>query len=91
MFLKMRLPATTALVALAQPALALEKFTFQTSWKAQAEHGGYYQAIGKGYYAACGLDLTIRQGGPGIDPAQLLAGGARRCDDRLAERCGLSS
>ena len=27
-------------------------------------------------YKDCGLDLTIRQGGPGIDPAQLLVGGA---------------
>ena len=55
---------------------AAEKLTFQMSWKAQAEQGGYFQAAAKGYYKDCGLDLTIRQGGPGIDPAQLLVGGA---------------
>lgn len=55
---------------------AQEKVSFLTSWKAQAEHGGYYQAFVKGYYKDCGVDLTIRQGGPGIDTAQLLVGGA---------------
>jgi NitT/TauT family transport system substrate-binding protein len=55
---------------------AADKMTFMMSWKAQAEHGGYFHALAKGYYSACGVDLTIRQGGPGIDPAQLLAGGA---------------
>ena len=57
-------------------AAAQEKVTFLTSWKAQAEHGGYYQALVKGYYKDCGVDMTIRQGGPGIDPAQLLTGKA---------------
>ncbi len=55
---------------------AADKLTFQMSWKAQAEQGGYFQAVARGYYKDCGLDLTIRQGGPGIDPAQLLVGGA---------------
>jgi len=64
------------LAACAMPAMAQEKVTFLTSWKAQAEHGGYYQALVKGYYKACGVDMTIRQGGPGIDPAQLLTGKA---------------
>lgn len=57
-------------------AHAQEKVTFLTSWRAQTEHGGFYQALAKGYYKACGVDMTIRQGGPGIDPAQLLTGGA---------------
>ncbi len=66
-----------ALLALsATHSVAQEKVTFMTSWKAQAEHGGYYQALVKGYYKECGVDLTIRQGGPGIDPAQLLTGNA---------------
>jgi NitT/TauT family transport system substrate-binding protein len=60
----------------AAPAIALEKLTFQMSWKAQAEQGGYFQAVAKGFYKDCGLDLIIRQGGPGIDPAQLLVSGA---------------
>ena len=40
-------------------AFANEKVTFGTNWLAQAEHGGYYQAVADGTYAACGLDVTI--------------------------------
>lgn len=47
-----------------------------TSWRAQAEHGGYYQAVVKGFYRECGVDLSIRMGGPGIDTAQMLTGRA---------------
>jgi NitT/TauT family transport system substrate-binding protein len=57
-------------------AVAAEKATFLMSWKAEAEHGGYYDALVKGYYSDCGVDMTIRQGAPGVDPAQLLAGSA---------------
>jgi NitT/TauT family transport system substrate-binding protein len=55
---------------------AAERLSFMTTWRAQAEHGGYYQAVAKGFYQACGVDLTIRQGGPGVDGKQLLVGGA---------------
>ena len=55
---------------------ALTKITFVTDWKAQAEHGGFYQGIAKGIYKAHGIDLQIRQGGPDINVPQLLAGGA---------------
>lgn len=41
-----------------------EKVTFGTSWVAQAEHGGYYQALADGTYAKHGLDVTIVPGGP---------------------------
>ncbi len=60
----------------AVPAAALERITFATDWKAQAEHGGFYQAAAKGYYAARGLDVTIRQGGPGVNIPQLMGAGA---------------
>ena len=43
---------------------SLEKVTFGTSWVAQAEHGGYYQAFADGTYAKYGLDVTIIPGGP---------------------------
>ena len=43
---------------------SLEKVTFGTSWVAQAEHGGYYQAFADGTYARYGLDVTIVPGGP---------------------------
>jgi len=74
-----RLASSLALVAALfapQIAQAQEKMTFLSSWRAQAEHGGYYQAVAKGMYRACGLDVTIRMGGPGTDAKALLAGGA---------------
>jgi NitT/TauT family transport system substrate-binding protein len=60
-----------------QPAAAADtKITFVTDWKAEAEHGGFYEAEALGLYKKEGLDVTIRQGGPGIDNMQLLAAGA---------------
>ncbi len=43
---------------------ALVKVRFQTDWFPQPEHGGYYQALAKGFYAAEGLDVEILPGGP---------------------------
>lgn len=57
------------------PAHAAEKLIFGTDWRAQAEHGGFYQALAKGFYAARELTVEIRQGGPQINHAQLLAAG----------------
>ena len=56
-------------------AMAAEKLTFGTDWRAQAEHGGFYQALATGLYEAKGLTVEIRQGGPQINHAQLLAAG----------------
>src|SRR3569833_4493338 len=61
--------------AMAQPA-PRTKITFVTDWKAQAEHGGFYQALAEGLYAKRGLDVKIVQGGPEVNVPQLLAGGA---------------
>src|SRR5689334_20223907 len=61
--------------AAAGPALAQDKVTFGTDWKAEAEHGGYYQAIATGIYKKYGLDVTLRPGGPQVNHAQLLAAG----------------
>lgn len=47
-----------------------------TDWRAQAELGGYYQALATGEYAKRGLDVTLIQGGPGVNVPQLLATGA---------------
>jgi NitT/TauT family transport system substrate-binding protein len=41
------------------------KAILQTDWFPQAEHGGYYQALAKGFYAEAGLDVEIWPGGPG--------------------------
>jgi NitT/TauT family transport system substrate-binding protein len=54
----------------------LTKIIFYTDWKAQAEHGGYYQALALGYYKRAGLDVVIRAGGPQTDNSRLLAAGA---------------
>jgi len=54
----------------------LVKITFVTDWRAQAEHGGFYQALAKGYYEEEGLDVTIRPGSPSINVPQLLASGS---------------
>lgn len=64
-----------ALALAAAPAAALTPVTFGTNWVPQAEHGGYYQALADGSYAACGLDVTILPGGPQVNNrAQLIAG-----------------
>ena len=64
-----------ALISLAGVAQALDQVTFGTNWKAQAEHGGFYQAMASGIYKKHGLDVTIRPGGPQVNHAQLLAAG----------------
>jgi ABC-type nitrate/sulfonate/bicarbonate transport system substrate-binding protein len=67
--------AGLAVLTLGDAASALDKVTFGTNWKAQAEHGGYYQAVADGTYAKHGLDVTVRQGGPQVNHSQLLAAG----------------
>lgn len=56
--------ALAAGIAFAGPALALDKVAFGTNWVAEAEHGGFYQALADGTYEKYGLDVTIVQGGP---------------------------
>jgi NitT/TauT family transport system substrate-binding protein len=51
----------------------LTPIRFATDWKAQAEQGGFYQALATGEYKKRGLDVTIIQGGPGVNVPQLLA------------------
>jgi NitT/TauT family transport system substrate-binding protein len=49
------------------------KITLQLDWYAQAEHGGYFQALVKGYYREAGLDVTIKELGPGMTGSQVLS------------------
>ena len=72
--LRRALLAVFAVCALTGAARA-ESVSFGTDWKAEAEHGGYYQAIATGIYKKYGLDVTLRQGGPQVNHAQLLAAG----------------
>src|SRR6185436_17212553 len=60
-----------------------DKITFATDWLAQAEHGGFYQAVAEGTYKKHGLDVTIRMGGPQVNGLQLLA--ARQLDVVMAD------
>src|SRR5271169_3033946 len=59
----------------ASSATAADKVSFGTNWLAEAEHGGYYQAVADGTYAKYGLDVTIVQGGPQANNGLLLAAG----------------
>lgn len=56
-------------------AQTLDKVSYQTNWRAQAEHGGFYLAVTNGIYKKYGIDAEIRPGGPQQNPSQLLLGG----------------
>jgi NitT/TauT family transport system substrate-binding protein len=73
------LPTRRALIAfalLAVPAYAqpLDKVSFGTNWVAEAEHGGFYQAVADGTYQKYGLEVTIVPGGPQVNNRLLLLG-----------------
>ena len=56
-------------------AQTLDKVSYQTNWRAQAEHGGFYQAVTGGLYKKHGIECDLRMGGPQISNSQLLMGG----------------
>lgn len=60
------------LLAVAPSARALDKVVFLTNWYAEAEHGGFYQAVAEGIYHRHGLDVTVKMGGPQVNVMQLL-------------------
>jgi NitT/TauT family transport system substrate-binding protein len=62
---------TAATMGLAS-AQTLDKVTFGTNWVAEAEHGGFYQALADGTYRKYGLDVTILPGGPNVNNRILL-------------------
>jgi NitT/TauT family transport system substrate-binding protein len=68
--------AAPAASAPAAPAAVLEHVVFATNWKAEAEHGGFYQALATGIYRRHGIDVTLRMGGPQLNNSQLMAAGA---------------
>jgi NitT/TauT family transport system substrate-binding protein len=72
---------TLLAIAAASPlrVAAQEKFSFTTNWYAQAEHGGFYQAVATGLYQKAGLDVTIKMGGPQVNIMQLMAAGQTDC------------
>lgn len=64
-----------ALSSLPVRSQAPERVRFATNWKAQAAHGGFYQALADGTYRRYGLDVDILQGGPQVNTAALLPAG----------------
>ena len=69
------LVAGLATALLTWSSFAADRVSLGTDWRAQAEHGGYYQALATGLYAKAGLEVEIRQGGPQVNHSQLLAAG----------------
>jgi len=71
------LRALTAVAITAAPAAAqpLDKVSFGTNWVAEAEHGGFYQAVADGTYKKYGLEVTIIPGGPNVNNRILLPAG----------------
>jgi NitT/TauT family transport system substrate-binding protein len=67
--------ALAACLALAPTARAADPVTFGLDWVAEPEYGGYYQALATGIYKKYGLDVTIQEGGPNINNAELLVAG----------------
>ena len=53
----------------------LDKVSFGTNWVAEAEHGGFFQAVADGTYKRYGLDVTIVSGGPNDNNRMLLIAG----------------
>src|SRR5882757_2490842 len=58
-----------------RPARAVTKVRLLTNWFAEAEHGGFYQALATGLYEKAGLEVEIRQGNAQLNGMQLLLGG----------------
>jgi NitT/TauT family transport system substrate-binding protein len=70
--------AATAFAVASLAAVAThaeDKVSLQMAWRAQADYGGYYQAVATGIYKKYGIDADVKVGGPQIDGAQLLVAG----------------
>ncbi len=67
--------AAYALLAGVSAVFAAENVVFATNWKAQAGHGGFYQALADGTYAKYGLNVKIAQGGPQVNNRPMLVSG----------------
>ena len=67
-----KLIAAYSILTWANASFSQEKVVFATNWKAQAGHGGFYQALADGTYKKMGLDVEIQQGGPQVNNRPLL-------------------
>ena len=66
--------------ASAQPLVPV---SLQLRWKHQFQFAGYYAALHKGYFKEAGLDVSLKEGGPGVDPVADVLSGA--CDFGVGE------
>src|SRR5882757_5867313 len=64
--LRRLIAGASLLLSASHPAAALDAVSLQLKWKHQFQFAGYYQALEQGFYRDAGLDVTIREGGPGI-------------------------
>jgi len=69
------LAVAMGLAGVSQAGQAADPMTLQLKWVTQAQFAGYFVAKDKGYYDEVGLDVTIKPGGPDINPSQVIAGG----------------
>jgi NitT/TauT family transport system substrate-binding protein len=69
------LGSITAFCIGASAARADDNLTLQLKWVTQAQFAGYYVAVAKGFYKQEHLNVTIKPGGPDVNPDQVLAGG----------------
>ncbi len=70
-----RIIISIILISITHNSLALEKIKLSLDWFPQAEHGGFFQAIAKGYYFDEGLEVEIVPGGPGVNTKAMLMAG----------------
>jgi NitT/TauT family transport system substrate-binding protein len=78
LLLRALITCVAAMLTALSPATAqtaLDKVSFGTNWVAEAEHGGFFQAVADGTYKSYGLDVTIVPGGPNADNRALLIAG----------------
>ncbi len=72
MMLRTSLIALGAVAAATSASAQNTPVVFGTNWLAQAEHGGFYQSVADGTYAACGLDVEVISGGPQVNNRALM-------------------
>src|SRR5258705_2615331 len=73
--LRRLIAGASLLLSASHPAAALDAVSLQLKWKHQFQFAGYYQALEQGFYRDAGLDVTIREGGPGVDVGETVASG----------------
>ncbi len=67
--------AACLILLASHPAAALDPVSLQLKWKHQFQFAGYYAALEQGFYRDAGLDVTIREGGPDMAVAEMVASG----------------